>query len=111
MIDRVPMPSRRPAFIADDEIAATITKQPNYARRFSMDVSEEALAQMGQRVIPVVAEDIAKRAVWNHQADIERAVYSYINNPEWAEPIIRAAIFAAVLQFVRETFGPEKETP
>jgi len=108
---RVVLPAPPASFIADDDVAASVTATPRYARRFSMDVAEEALAQMGPRAIGFVAQRLAENVVYRHQDAIERAVYSYLNNPAWAEPVIRDAIYRAVAQFARELFDDTKHPP
>lgn len=103
----VPMPSRPASFVADDVAASVTTDRTRYARRFSMDVAEDALRQMGPMALNHITKELAESVVRRHSADIERVVYSYINDRAWAEPIIRDAIYRAVAQFARELFAKE----
>ena len=98
--ERVPMPSRA-SFIGPDDIAASIaTDAPRAGRRFSLVVAEEALAKMGGAAVEHVALRLAQETVDRHQDEIRRVVRSYLNDREWAEPIIRAAISASVREWV-----------
>lgn len=99
---RVPLSSPSPSWIAEDDVAASVARTPDvrYARRFSMDVAEEVLAKMGPAVVQHVAQQLGERVVWNHQAAIESAVFAYLTDRTWAEPIIRKAIEDSVRRFV-----------
>jgi hypothetical protein len=98
---RVPLPSP-PIFIQDDDVAASVCTTPRYARRFSLDIAEEALAKMGPAVVQHVAQQLGERVVWDHQQDIERVVFSYLTDRTWAEPIIRKAVEDSVRRFIFE---------
>lgn len=97
---RVPLPGR-PPFIAEDECLASVSAdRTRYARRFSLDIAEEALAKMGPAVVEHVAMQLGEITVRRHQHEIENAVFAYLTDRKWAEPIIRKAIEDSVRRFV-----------
>jgi len=105
-IDYVPpaaprVPLKSPTFAADD-VQASATMTPRYARRFSLDVAEDALAKLAPAVLPWVVERLAGQIAQRHQGDVEIAVNEYLRNREWAEPVIREAIRDAVQVVVRD---------
>jgi hypothetical protein len=102
---RVPMPAGPASFVADDIAMHAAAMTGRLGRRFSMDVAEEALRDMGPMALTHVVKSLAEIVVQRHSHDIERVVHSYIDDRKWAEPIIRDAIYRAVQQFVRETFS------
>lgn len=97
---RVPLPSR-PSMLAEDDVAASITKMPKFARRFSLDVAEDALAQMGREMLPHIALRIAERAVHHpeQQAKIVNAVATYLDDPSWVAPIIEDELRKTIRRF------------
>lgn len=94
----------RPSFIGNDDIAAHITRSPKYARRFSMDIAEDALAQMGQSAIPVVAEELAKRIVHERYAELDAAILAFLRDESITRPIMLEEFRKAAKHFFEEHF-------
>lgn len=101
---RVPM-QERPLFIGNDDIAPHITRMPKYARRFSMDVAEDALAQMGQQAIPIIAEKLAERIVHHHYADLDRVIGDFLADASVTRPIMREEFRKASKRFYDAHFA------
>lgn len=104
---RTTLPPRH-GISASDVAAEAFRDTTRYARRFSLDIAEDALAQMGPMAVEHIAKQLAENVVHRHQGDIENAVHSYLTDRAWAEPIIRDAIYRAVREFVGDLLGPEK---
>lgn len=97
---RVPLRSP-PSFIQADDVAASITSdRTRYAKRFSLDVAEEALKKMGPYVVEHVAQQLGESVVRRYQPAIESAVFAYLTDRTWAEPIIRKAIEDSTRRFI-----------
>ena len=101
MSERTLMPSLS-AMISPSDVSASIHDMPRYAKRFSVDVAEEALANMVPQVIQHVAERLGERVVYEHQEAIHAAVHGYLFDRAWAEPLIREAIREAVRAVIRD---------
>lgn len=96
---RVPM--RPPAsFIGPDDIAASLRPSANVGRRFSIDVAEVAFAKMSGAMVEHIATDLAKQAVWRNENEIRAAIFSYIHDRKWAEPVMRQAFKDSVKEWV-----------
>lgn len=94
-----------PRAFGPDELEASITKMPNYARRFSMDVSEDTLAKIGSEAVPFFAAEIAKRIAYQHQDKIASAVNSFLMDAQyrpWVQIIIEDEVRKAVKEQAKE---------
>lgn len=103
--ERVMMPTLQP-FIGVDDLATRVTgPDARMGIRFTMDVAAEALAKAGPHIVERVAQLLGERVARECQADIERAVHTYLNDGRWAEPIVRDAIREAVHQWVSDVMA------
>ncbi len=110
MSERVRYPIRQFASVADFDASVSPTPNLRYARRFSMDVAEDALRDMAPAVAEFVARKLGDRIEYEQRDSVQRVVDSYLSDRAWAEPIIRAAIQVAVLEVIRDMLTvPDKE--
>lgn len=87
------------------DVEASIQPEPRTCgHRFSIVAAENVLRSLGPRAIEHVTVKLAESVVARHQHDIERVVYSFLHDREWAEPLLREAIEKAVANFVRDIF-------
>lgn len=93
------MPSKPPEMFGEFDVAAAMTPTTRYARRFTMDVSEDALANMGRQAMPHIALQIAERAVHEHAPLIQNTVSDYLADRAWAAPIIEDELRKTVRRF------------
>ena len=103
---RVPLPSRAEWITADDMAVHATMDSTRYARRFSLDIAEDALREIGPATVRHIAQKLAESVVHRHQSEIENAVHSYLRDRAWAEPIIRKAIEDSVQRFVSDMLEP-----
>lgn len=98
---RVAMP-RRHSFLGPDDIAASISSPSSlqYGRRFSLDIAEEAFAEMSGAMVQMIAEDLAKTVVSHNAEEIRRAIRSYLTDKAWCEPILKEAIRDSVREWI-----------
>ena len=98
------LPIRRTFIAADDVAVSSLWPTANYARRFTLDVAEEALARMAPAAIEHLTLQLAERIVYENQSAIEMAVSDLLTDRTWAEPIIRQALREAVHKHVADMF-------
>lgn len=90
---------------AGGDVTATVSDPDvRYARRFSLDIAEDALAKLAPDVIPYIVERLAKQIAAEQRGTVEDTVHEYLRNQAWAEPIIRQAIKEAVREYIRGMF-------
>lgn len=99
---RVPMKPKGASFIRPDDIAASLMAAPNlrHARRFSIDVAEEAFANLGGVMVEWVGKELAQQIVWREKATIRREVDRLIMDRTFMEPILKECIRAGVKDWI-----------
>lgn len=102
MSERTIMP---PKFTASDITAEISTRGPEYARRFSLIVAEDALDRLAPAVIPHVVERLAGQIAAEQRGSVEATVHEFLRDRAWAEPIIRQAIKDAVREHIQSIFA------
>lgn len=103
---RVPMRPKFATWLSPDDVAASIVPDPpRCGKRFSLDVAEEALAQMSGAMVEHVAKRLAEAVVLRHELEIRDAILSYLRDRAWAEPIVKQAIRDAVRLWIRDAFA------
>ncbi len=114
MADRplfVPMP-RRFSFVPDD-VAAVCEPAP-MGRRYSLDVSEQALAEGGRELLAHAMQGLCENIAREQRPFLEQQVTSYLmapENREWVREVMRDAIFAGIHQymaFISEAIATER---
>ena len=110
MRERVPLAAGVSALGTDDVAASINGPNMRYARRFSLDVAEEALRDLGRKAIPMVAGRLAEQIAHEHHAEIQHVVHSYILDRAWAEPLIREEIRRTVRAVITEMLLPNDPT-
>lgn len=110
MSDRVPMP-RPVEFMAGDFAANISSAVPDFARRFSMTVAEEAIRKMGPMAVSHFTEKLAYQVVRENEGLIREAMLSYMRDRSWAEPLVREFLREAVREYVASIFTPNPITP
>jgi len=111
MINELSRTLLRSTWIAADDIQASVSGPDlRYARRFSLDVAEEALERLAPMVVQHIAERLGEHVVHHHEPMIEQAVLAYLQDRAWAEPIIRQAIQDSVRTIITEIFTARRET-
>lgn len=107
MAERLRVPMRQTAkMFAPEDVAACIERGPSFATRFSLDVAEEALAQMGREAMPFIVEKLAEGTIHREGHVIEAAVRDQLyNKREWLEKIIEDETRKVVQSFMRDTLA------
>lgn len=110
MSERIDYPKRVPISISEGgDIEAHISGPDTVrARRFSLDMAEEALHKLAPQVIPHVVERLAGQIAHEQRRAVEDTVHAFLRDRAWAEPIIREAIKDAVREVIRDML---KNTP
>lgn len=103
---RVPM-RRRAQWVGADDVNMTTTP-PLCGRRFTMDVSDVALSQMGARVIEHAIERLGQEVPYRYVVEIQQTVVRLLDDREWARPIIEEELRRGVRAYVKDLFEGDK---
>lgn len=103
---RVHMPPKAPSFAEGSVRVSAAPPDPRqYARRFYLDISEEALSKVGKMALEAAIVDLSHSVVRRYQLEIEQAVFATITdrmNREWVEPILKEITVEVFLRFLAE---------
>ena len=101
---RVPM-KQEPAMFTKGDVAAAIQKT-KIGVRFSLDVTEEALANMGREVMPFVVQKLAEGTIHRERHVIQAAVHELLyTKREWLEKIVEDETRQMVRSFMTDTMS------
>lgn len=106
--ERVPMPNRG-GWIADDDVNVSSIKTPPVGRRYSMDVSELVLAQVGARALEHAIQRLGEHVAYEHQDEIQRVVSAAVLDRAWALPIIEEEMRRAVREMVFSLWSDDEK--
>ena len=105
--ERVPM-RRRTNWIGEDDVSLKI-EPPLIGRRFTMDVSENVLAQFGAEAIKHCVERLGQEVAYRHQDEIHRMVAAAILDKAWALPIIEQELRRACREMVLSLWSDDEK--
>jgi len=106
-MQRVPMPPSKVQW--GEDLDASVSLRPRMGRRLSMDVSEEALAQIGARGLEHATKRLSQEIVHLHAADIQRTIDGLLMDRSWAEPIIEDELRRGVRAFISSLWSDEEK--
>lgn len=106
---RVPMRRSRSPVWDDSDHVATQFEPPLTGRKFSMFVSEELLAQFGQRAMEEATKHLGQHIVYEHQGTIDAVVSRVLLDPEFMKPIIEQELRRAVRNMVLSLWNDEEK--
>lgn len=109
MSERVPMPAKRGGWVHDEDMAVSL--KPNFpvGQRFSMDINEAVLRQLGARALEHAAERLGQHVAHEHIGDIQQAVDRYLFDGSWVKPIIEEEIRRAAREFVLALWSDDEK--
>jgi len=97
---RVPMANHFREVDASSEMLPSVV-----GRRFSIDVAESMLRELSPEAVRHIARKLAESVAHEHEGEIRAAIFAFLHDRKWAEPIIREAIREAVHQVVTSMFA------
>lgn len=100
---RVPIPVR--VSFEPGDIAASVPSV-RCARRFTLDVAEDALEKLGPMAIQHFTERLAEQVVYENAPLVREVMLEYLRKREWAEPLIRELLREAIHDYVGGIFAP-----
>jgi len=95
-------------WIGEDDVSVSM-EPPLIGRRFSMDISEEVLAQIGARALEYAVEKLGQYVAHEHLPDIQHAVHSLLMDHSWIQPIIEDELRRSVREFVLSLWSDEEK--
>lgn len=105
---RVAMPNRS-GWIADEDVNVSSVKTPRIGRRYSMDVDESVLAQIGARALEHAIQRLGEHVAYEHQHEIHSAVSTLVHDIAWAKPIIEQEMRRAVREMVLSLWSDDEK--
>lgn len=102
---RVPLVQRL-QWIGDSDL---ISQQPKMARRFYVDISEEALAQMGARVVEAAVDQLGRTVPHLYAHEIQAAVDKLLFDFDWLKPILENEVRRATRDFVLSLWSDDEK--
>lgn len=106
---RVPFPPKSSGWIGEEDVrAGRQLDPPRRGTRYHVDLSDDAIAQFGARVVESAIEQLGKSIPYNHQPEIQRAVDALLFDRAWLEPIIEAEVRQCVREFVMSLWSDDE---
>lgn len=106
---RVPMKGKSTWLKEDDVNISSTTLTHRVARRFSMDVDEQVLAQIGARALESAVDALGRHVAYEHEGDIRQAVDKFLFDGTWVKPILEQEIRRAAREFVLALWSDEEK--
>lgn len=106
---RVAMPKRHTQWIAEgDDMRLSLTPPP-MGRRFSMDINETVLLQLGARALEAAVEQLGRHVAYEHQHEIHAVVAEVLLDRAWALPIIEEELREAARAMVLSLWSDDEK--
>lgn len=105
---RVPMQRKQTSWVSTEDAALNI-EPPIIGRRFSMDINEEVLLQIGTRALESAVDTLGRHIAYEHRGDIQAAIDRYLFDASWVKPIIEDEMRRAAREFVMALWSDEEK--
>jgi len=100
---------RKTGWIGEDDVHVSSTQTPMVGRRFSMDINEDLLAQVGARALEHAIEKLGQHVAYEHLGDIQRAVDACLMDKAWIQPILEDELRRCTRDFVLSLWSDDEK--